>query len=216
MSSIGKRPEIPATLEEDAEHVRNKVRHFADQGLDVVLAGNSYGGWVITEAAKGIGKTERQAKGKSGGLIHMVFLASGFAPRTGMSVSDLLSGTVDDPTIPDDEGYVAPPPAEAAGGILTPSSSKEEQLRYGSMLKPFSHKATHDKLTYLGFEHVPTTAVITTSDTVVDPNWQFEGFDAAVAKGKGELRKVELAGGHCCMISHPVETVKICIEAVSL
>lgn len=216
LPSVGKRSEGPAGLYDDAEAVRTQVRAFADEGLDVVLVGNSYGGWVITEAAKGISTSERQAEGKEGGLKHMVYLASGFSPDVGLSVSDLLGDAVEVPNEPDGEGYLEPPPPEIAGEQLAPSLSKEERLRYGSMLKPFSNKVNQEKLTYLGFEHVPTTAVITTNDIVVKPDWQFAGYNAAVAKGKAKLRKAELAGDHCCMLSNPRETVRICIEAASL
>jgi pimeloyl-ACP methyl ester carboxylesterase len=44
LPSVGRREQGPASLEHDAEHIRSQVRIFADQGLDVVLVGNSYGG----------------------------------------------------------------------------------------------------------------------------------------------------------------------------
>lgn len=214
LPSIGKRPEGPASLEDDAEEVRRHVRNFADQGYDIVLAGNSYGGWVITEAAKGIGKAERKAEGKSGGVVNLVYLGSGLAAETGKSVSEFLSGRVEVPERPDPEGYVDPPPAEAAPSVLIPSLSQEEQLRYGKMLKHFSGKAQTDPLTYLGYMHIPTTMVIGTNDVVVDPKWQLEMFEAAKARG-ASVRMVELAGDHCCQLSNPVEVVRICIEAAS-
>jgi pimeloyl-ACP methyl ester carboxylesterase len=184
LSSVGSRKQGPASPEDDAEHIRSQVRIFADQSLDVVLVGNSYGGWVITEAAKGISKADREAEGKPGGLIHMVYLASPFSPKAGISVQDLLAGSVDVPTTADEEGYVAPPPAEPAGAMLASSVSKKEQLRYGSMLKHFSDKVHHDKLTYLGYEHVPSTAIITTKDTVVNPKWQRDSFELRSREAK--------------------------------
>src|SRR5690606_41993796 len=51
-------------------------RSLVNQDKDVVLVANSYGGVPSSEAAFGLGKAERQAQGKQGGLIHLVFLSS--------------------------------------------------------------------------------------------------------------------------------------------
>lgn len=214
LPSVGRRPEGPATLQDDVAHIRSKIIEFANNGLDVVLVGSSYGAWVMGEAVKGLNKAERN--GQPGGVKHMVYLASPFATKTGISLTEFLSDAVHMPGSPDENGFEAPPPAEFAGAVLVPSLSKEEQARYGAMLQPFSFQAHHGKLSYLGFEHVPSTAVITTTDLVVPLQWQRDMFGAAVARGRGELRKVEMEGDHCSMASHPAETARICIEAASL
>jgi len=215
LPSVGKRAEGPATLQDDAAFIRGKTLDFFGEGLDVVLVGNSYGAWAMTEAVGGLGKAERG--NEKGCVRHMVYLASPFAKKTGQSLFDFLADEVHLPTNTDTTGFSDPPPAEFAGATLVPSLSKEEQGSYGAMLKPFSNKAHHEsRLSYLGFEHIPSTAVITAKDLVVPLKWQRDVFDAAVARGKGMLRKVEFEGDHCCMTSHPVETARICIEAALL
>lgn len=69
-------PEKPASLNDDAVFFRGIIESLADQGRDVLVLTHSYGGVVGTEAAKGVGKTERQAKGKSGGIVRIAYLSS--------------------------------------------------------------------------------------------------------------------------------------------
>lgn len=217
LPSVGRRDGPPAEPEEDVKHIRDEIERQADKGLDVILVGNSYGAWIMGEAAKSLSKTERLDAGKLGGLVHLVYLASPFVSRTGISLPDFLAESgVAVPGDPDEQDFKVPPPAEFAGAVLFPSLPKEEQLRYGAMLEPFSNKAHHSKLSFLAFEHIPSTAVIVTKDLVVPLQWQHSVFDATVARGQGQLRKVELAGDHCCMTSHPVQTAGICIEAAKL
>ena len=95
LMSAGERKEGPATLIDDAEHIRATIIKLADQGKDVVLAMNSYAGFPGSEAAKGVGKPERQAAGKSGGLIALVYIAS-FLPPVGATLKTMMGADLND------------------------------------------------------------------------------------------------------------------------
>lgn len=82
-STIRNPPEKPATLEDDAAFCRSIIEGLADQGRDIMVLTHSYGGVVGTEAAKGLGKVERQAKGQLGGIVRMAYLASIVPPEGG-------------------------------------------------------------------------------------------------------------------------------------
>lgn len=77
LPTVGKKEGPPATAYDDSNLVRSKVEALLDEGKNVILVANSYGGFVVTEAAKGLGKTDRDTAGKTGGaLIHLIILGS--------------------------------------------------------------------------------------------------------------------------------------------
>jgi pimeloyl-ACP methyl ester carboxylesterase len=86
-------PEKAATMSEDADYFRAVVEKLADEGKDVVLVTHSYGGVVGTEAARDVLKTERQAAGKPGGVVRLVYVTS-VVPTPGNSLRSLMGDLV--------------------------------------------------------------------------------------------------------------------------
>lgn len=110
--SVGKLP--PIGLMEDAECIRTDLKELIDtQSKDVIVIAHSYGGVVATQAIdKEFGKKDREAKGKTGGIIRIVYVCAFIVPL-GESLGTTLGG--------------APPPdtklppfiqVEVGGGIL--------------------------------------------------------------------------------------------------
>jgi pimeloyl-ACP methyl ester carboxylesterase len=86
--TIGRRdPDPPATLSDDAANFRNVITKLADDGKDVVVIAHSYGGMVATEGAKDLGKDDRKAAGKEGGIVRLLYLAAVVAPVGGSASS---------------------------------------------------------------------------------------------------------------------------------
>lgn len=85
-STQKRHPLPPATLQDDASHVRGIVERLIaeEEGREVVIVGHSYGGSVATEALSGLGLGEgRDHEGKrKGGVKRIVFL-SATVPRVG-------------------------------------------------------------------------------------------------------------------------------------
>lgn len=72
-----------ATMADDAAHIHSAVAKLADEGRNVVILTHSYGGIPGTEAVRGLVKTDREAEGKSGGVVRMVYLSSIVPPVGG-------------------------------------------------------------------------------------------------------------------------------------
>ena len=211
----------PATYYDDADHVNSVIASLADSGHNVIAAGSSYGGWVITEAAKGLSKAERDGSGKngSGALVGLVYLAS-MLSEVGFNLAQLLEGKVMVPVSDKfDVDFLDPPPAEVAGPVLCSElEDKEEQIRYAKMMDIFSTRVYADKLRHAGWKVVPTTVVVAARDKTLDPSLAHESFERAVkvleTEGKPiTVKKVVLEADHLCMISQPDKVVEILLDA---
>ena len=91
-SAIRNAPEPAATLADDATFFTSLIEKLADEGgKDVILVAHSYGGVVATEI-KGVSKTEREAAGKKGGVVRIVYLAA-HVVEEGKSLEEQVGGT---------------------------------------------------------------------------------------------------------------------------
>lgn len=93
--SVGLAPGVaregtPATMYDDAAHIATEIEKLADEGKDVVLVAHSYGGVPTTESTKGLGKKERLAQGKVGGVVRLAYLSS-LVPEVGMPAAGVLA-----------------------------------------------------------------------------------------------------------------------------
>lgn len=92
--SIGNGDRLPAaTVAEDASHIHSITSKLANQGKDVVLMTHSYGGIPGTESAQGLAKKEREAVGKVGGIVRLIYMTS-VVPPVGKSLGDLLGDSL--------------------------------------------------------------------------------------------------------------------------
>lgn len=57
----------------DVDAISRAIAAEADAGKDVVVFMHSYGGVVGTQACRGLGKREREAAGKKGGVVRLVY-----------------------------------------------------------------------------------------------------------------------------------------------
>lgn len=197
-----------ATAYDDSAYVNEIATQYCDAGHDVILVGNSYGGFVITMAPEGLSRSERTAAGKTGAVIGLVYLASLLAPA-GITSSQLLESLVP-PGVhaAPEEGYLEPLPAEMIGNCWLNGISEEEQKSYGGMTDVMSARPMHTPMRYLGYEHFPTTMVIPESDLTVPPEMQHESASVAMEKGI-KVKKIVVPGSHVVMISSEDEVVEI-------
>jgi surfactin synthase thioesterase subunit len=92
--SIGRRdPLPPATMLDDAAYTSSIAEKLADAGKPIIMVTHSYGGIVGTESTKGLAKTEREAVGKPGGIIRLLYITS-LVPRVGESLVSLMGTEV--------------------------------------------------------------------------------------------------------------------------
>lgn len=207
LPSLGRKEGKAAGALDDAEHVRSIVSRQINSGNNVVLVGSSYGGFVITEAAKGLCVSTANDSGK---LIHLVYFAS-LPFELDTTVSQMVEGKQPMPTtVPGD--YLDPMPAEIAGAVLCSSATPEDQVKYGGMCAAQSLKSFHDGLTYQGWKHCPSTFVIGEKDQAVDAKWQHEKVNEAIKAGF-DVRKVSLENGdHFMWVSHKDEVADVLLK----
>ena len=214
LPTVGERKDYPpASVADDAAHVRYHALELLKAGHNIVLVGNSYGGFITTEAAKGLSKPSRNAGPDEGEIIHLVYLASLLAP-IGINCQELLAP--DNPPVDtaSTASYTPALPAEVAGAVLFSDLRVDEQLRYGAMQKPTSSLAMIGRLTYAAYEEYATTVVVTMRDKALSPEFQLGKFEEVEKSGvcNRGLRKVEMDGDHCCMVSRAEELAELLAE----
>lgn len=81
--------EVPiASWDKDAEGVREVIVKNLDAGKDVIVIAHSYGGFVMSEAVKGLGKKARKEnQGLESGVLRLIYMCA-VAPRKGETVQD--------------------------------------------------------------------------------------------------------------------------------
>lgn len=104
-STRKRHPLPPATLQDDAAHVKGMVGTLLaeKEGTEVVVLAHSYGGTVATEALAGLGV---QGEGKSG-IKRMIFL-SATVPKVGETQISAMK--LDEAFLPPDVVGVPSPP----------------------------------------------------------------------------------------------------------
>jgi alpha-beta hydrolase superfamily lysophospholipase len=89
LPSIGRREGLPpATLTDDAAHVREVVQKLFDADKSVVLVAHSYGGMPATECLKGLTAKER---GPGKPAVERVIYTTAITPAVGSSLQSLLA-----------------------------------------------------------------------------------------------------------------------------
>ena len=84
--------ELPLTgLAEDVAAVQHVVGGLADHGDEIILLCHSSGGVVGSNAVQGYDRATRQAAGKVGGVVRVVYLSAFMLP-VGQSLMDMLGG----------------------------------------------------------------------------------------------------------------------------
>jgi pimeloyl-ACP methyl ester carboxylesterase len=77
------------TMIDDATAIQAVTTKIADQGKDIVLVMHSYGGIPGTESAHGLAKKEREASGKKGGIVALLYVVA-LLVRPGKSLGSTL------------------------------------------------------------------------------------------------------------------------------
>lgn len=78
-------------FDEDVNNIVAIIGKHADMGSDIVLCLHSYSGLPGSSACKSVLKTNREAEGRVGGVIHVVYIAA-FAVNEGICLMDGLGG----------------------------------------------------------------------------------------------------------------------------
>ncbi|KAF8846945.1 hypothetical protein BDZ45DRAFT_608176, partial [Acephala macrosclerotiorum] len=205
----GERPQGPATFEEDIFFIASTIRKLSDDGKDVVLTMNSYGGFPGTEASKGLSKNEREAKGLKGGIIALVYLAS-FLPAVGLSLRASMGENLPD-SIKKAGDYMTMNYEEDWKNIFSDMEEKDGR-HYMNLMPRHSTVSFSGELSYAGYLHIPTTYLLTEEDKIIPPDAQEQMVQMVEGLG-GKLKVVRKKVGHVPMLSIPDEVVSVLVEA---
>ncbi|KAF4448236.1 hypothetical protein F53441_8343 [Fusarium austroafricanum] len=78
---------------DDVESIRKALQPSLDEGKRIVMVCHSYGGIPGSAAVEGHQVHEREEKGLSGGISHVVYVASFAIPVKGLSLLTAIGGT---------------------------------------------------------------------------------------------------------------------------
>jgi hypothetical protein len=79
------------TLGDDCFALRQVLLPLIHEKKEILLVGHGYGGAVITQGSKGLGKSDRAAEGKKGGITTLLYVA-GIVPEYGETVFEAVRG----------------------------------------------------------------------------------------------------------------------------
>jgi hypothetical protein len=184
-----------------------------------VLVTHSYTGVLGAEAPVGLGKKERKAAGKEGGVIRLVFIMAfampeGFQPTAGgaqfpewmkadMEVSSHVSHIDHGPN--DSKNGIVTVSHEDAKGIFYNDISSEEGDLWASKLTYQSIGVYTSITLYAAWRYIPSTYVIGTEDkTTSTPEVVKFIIETAKKIEPTTFDVIERCdGGHCLIISRP-------------
>lgn len=78
--SVGAEPPLES-FGPDVQAVRSVIREGTDGGQDVVVFMHSYGGMVGSQACQGWDKKSREAAGKAGGVVGLIYCCAFMVPE---------------------------------------------------------------------------------------------------------------------------------------
>lgn len=225
-------PKKGATMKEDAAYFRGIAELLASQGKDVVVLGHSYGGIVATECVKGVTKTEREAQGKTGGVVKVLYLASvvgdvgqGSLEAMGGQLGPFIRFLVRTPTCcnilkvqdltASFQGEYMHMDGNSAAPVIYNDLPEKEALEWATRGQYHSTMSFLDPLTFAAVDHVPVTYIHTERDSILVPEYQKACVEKLKKRNAKNVSTVTINAGHMANVSAPEVTAKGIIEAIS-
>ena len=211
LASVGASQPQP-NFDADVKAISSVIAEHADRGSDIVILFHSYGGIPGSSACKGLLKSDRQAAGKKGGIIHLIYCTA-FAVEESVSLMDGLGGQPLPWFVFDAEERTMMPetPVETFYNDITDKTVLEGLV---DSLQPQSYGAFWSKSTYAAWRDVDSTYVVTERDEALPPQAQRDMI-AEVRQvldkegGKVSMQEVSMDTSHSPFVSRPEEVGKI-------
>ncbi|KAF2220277.1 Alpha/beta hydrolase fold-1 [Elsinoe ampelina] len=200
-------PLEPATLADDAAHIRRVAETLIGQGKEVVVVCHSYGGAPTSEALVGVG-------------VKRIIYMTSIAPKVGEDIAtalggDALSGIEVKALMTNDmkDGYMHIDASLSAGAIANDMSW---ELAYEKVLLFPHHSAVSfsEPLTQAAYKEVPVSYILCTNDLIVKPDQQRQFIDNIQSASSNKASVVEIDSGHCPMWSVPEKLRDVIISEV--
>lgn len=188
--------QLPLTSLQD--DIAATQRAIARAKGDVVLAGHSWGGTVITEA------------GNNKKVKALVYIAA-FAPDKGQSTADLADSYPSPPGSASlantADGFLYLPP-KALAQDFAPDAPPAQQKLMSVTQGPIRSAAFGDKVTQAAWAQKPSWYLVSMQDRMINPD-----LERAMAH-KIHAHMQEVTSSHVSMVSHPDDVARIITAAV--
>ncbi|KAF5985305.1 hypothetical protein FBULB1_2963 [Fusarium bulbicola] len=199
--SVGFRDTLPAaSMEEDARHIRKITTKLADEGHEIILVMHSYGGMCGTESTAGVSKTERQAAGKLGGIVHLVYISSP-VPEIGGSVKTMMGDNM--PHFMKVEGDYLRSDPEGCAIVNFSDLPKAEAFTYAKQMTAHSALSFAGPLKNGGYLNTPVAYIVCEKDISVPPVVQRSVIDMISKKSGRNVIAFSCESGHFPTVSIP-------------
>ena len=182
------------SLAEDVAAVNRALESVDGQ---VVLAGHSWGGVVITEA----GVHEKVAA-----LVYV----SAFAPSENQSINDLFADYPQPEwfgAVSADSGGFLKISTEGISEYFAQDLSGEEKAIVAAVQTPFALSSNADKVTQTAWSEKPSWFVVSANDRIIYPDLERKMAEKIGAK------VTELSASHVSMLAKPEEVAEVIISA---
>jgi len=166
----------------------------------VVLAGHSWGGMVITEA----GVHEKVAA-----LVYV----SAFAPSVGQSINDLFADYPQPEwfgAVSADSGGFLKISNEGIGKYFAQDLSDDEKSLVATVQTPFALSANADKVTVNSWSEKPSWFVVSANDLIIYPELERKMAEKLGAK------VTEVSASHVSMLAKPEEVAAVILDAAQV
>ncbi|KAK5088961.1 hypothetical protein LTR05_003185 [Lithohypha guttulata] len=216
LSTLQGRPGPPATMNDDATFIAEKVERLADEGKDVVLIGHSYGGVPMTQSVKGLSKEERTKQGKAGGLVRMGYLTC-LVPEVGKAAKDVLGEAPPEQTIPlsiSEDGWMHHEHPETTARITLSSMSVEKGAEWIRKMPKHSAISFVGELTYPGYKDVPISYLLCEDDLCIPRDVQQAGIDVIERASGKKVDVTSIKADHCPNVTAPQAVVDWVVNVV--
>ncbi|KIV87264.1 hypothetical protein PV11_02819 [Exophiala sideris] len=197
------------SMYDDAAVIAQEAEKLAEQGKDVILMGHSYAGIPMSQSTKGLGKEQRKAQGKPGGVVHLAYISC-LVAAVGQSAGTLLSRFPNDkrPHVSIDEnGWMLMEDPAATAEMICQKLPPQEGGAFVRDFAKHSAQSFGNELTYAGYKDIPVSYLFCEEDKAGPPDFQRDMI-AMIEEASG--RKVDVTsvkGDHCPHLSAEKETV---------
>ncbi|KAF2156332.1 alpha/beta-hydrolase [Myriangium duriaei CBS 260.36] len=203
-----------SSYSQDVTTVRSILDDLIEHdGQEVVLLMHSYGGLVGSQAAEGLSRKVRAAKGLKGGITAAIYMCAYMCRDK--SVRDLIEASGFEPLLPEriphnDDGTCTINNAEE---LLYGDLAEEDKA--GAMVSTaiFNGEAFFGRNNYAAWSDIHSVYIRTTKDFVVPEAFQNMFIDDAKADD-GIIHVEVMETGHSPHIKDPQSVTKIVLSAV--
>jgi len=191
-------PQIPETsLADDVARVRHVLTRQSDP---TVLVGHSYGGHVITSLGT-----------DAPNVVGLVYIAA-FGLDEGESIGALLEQGPPTPGVAnveiDSAGFGWIPEDDFLGHFAADIDPVKARVMY-AVQQPLHTSTFEDVMGTPAWKSLPSWFLVAQNDEVIPPD-----AERQFAQRMG-ADTVEVASGHCAMVSHPEETRELIVTAAN-